>query len=114
MSKTHTTTHINRIPDRDLTEIVRAAKRMGLRKLPIREAKKVFSQAWEVYEFEGRVLMADRIGRTFDYRWRAFDSIEDASGWGRQNRVVAEYTADFGRSALVIRQWLNDIGAVES
>ena len=87
---------------------------MGCRRLPIREAKKVFTQAWEVYEFDGRVLMADRIGRTFEYRWRAFDSIEDASGWGRQNRVVAEYTARFGCTALVLRQWLNDIGAVES
>ena len=114
MSKNNTTNHINQIPDNDPAEILRAAKRMGLRKLPIREAKKVCQYAWEVYEFEGRVLMADRIGRTFDYRWRAFDSVEDASGWGRQNRVVDECTAEFGRSALVLRQWLNNIGAVES
>ena len=114
MSKNTTNTHINQIPDNDPAEILRAAKRMGCRRLPIREAKKVCPQAWEVYEFDGRVLMSDRIGRSFDYRWRAFDSVEDASGWGRQNRVVAEHTSPFTHSALVIRQWLNDIGAVES
>jgi len=107
----NTNTNINEISDNETGEILRTAKRMGLRKLPIREAKKVCQYATEIHVFDGRVLMADRIGRTFDYRWRAFDSVEDASGWGRQNRVVAEYTASF-TGALVIRQWLNDIGAV--
>ena len=113
MSK-NTTTNINQIPDLESGEILRAAKRMGCRKVPIREAKRICRNAWEIYEFEGRVLMSERIAGSLYFRYRAFDSVEDASRPGRLHRVVAQYDTTVGKGGpMVVRQWLNDIGAVK-